>query len=63
MNTAQIAKMQRGREKHRETAAQESCKRVTAFILWLETGSVLRSIPPIPTDAEWAVARSRGVVK
>lgn len=46
--------MQRGRERKLEEQRAIGRKRVTDFTAWLKAGSVLRDIPAIPKDSDYA---------
>jgi hypothetical protein len=57
------AAMKKGRERHLREQRREALARVAAYERWLKAGSRLREIPQIPSDADYAIARSAGRVK
>lgn len=54
MRPEHIAAMQAGRRAAADARRQSAEARVEAFRAWLRAGSVLRDIPEIPTDADFA---------
>ncbi len=54
--------MQKGAARYRREQRREAIRRVVVFERWLRTGSRLRDIPAIPTDADYALARAAGKV-
>lgn len=53
MTPAQLRRMQAGRRRWLAQQDREARARVRAFKRWLAAGSPLRSIPEIPTDADY----------
>lgn len=60
MTNEHKAAMMRGRQKYNQRRRQEACERVCAFTAWLAAGSILRDIPCVPTDSDYAIAREMG---
>jgi hypothetical protein len=58
MNAAQKRAMQQGRERYQRERQARAIARVEAFRAWLAGGSVLRAIPEIPSDADYAASRA-----
>ena len=52
--------MREGRERARAERRRRAVARVRAYERWLCSGSALRTIPPIPSDAEYRAARAAG---
>lgn len=59
MNSAQIRAMQDGRKRSARERERDSIYRVRAYTKWLKAGSNLRTMPDLPTDADYALARRR----
>jgi hypothetical protein len=51
-----------GRRRKQTEDRKAAIARVDAYERWLKRGSVLRQIPPIPTDADYRKARDAGRV-
>ena len=45
----------------RSRRTREAVSRVRAYEAWLKAGSPLKSIPPVPRDWEFRVARKAGL--
>lgn len=58
MNAQQLAAMREGRERVRAKHRQMATERVDVYLKWLKSGSDLKRIPPIPSDADFRLARS-----
>lgn len=61
MSELQLSAMQAGREREQLRRDTLSAERVSAFTAWLKAGSVLREIPCVPSDLDYAAARRRGM--
>lgn len=56
-----VADMRRGAVKARRRRDREAVARVRAYEAWLKAGSPLKSIPPIPRDSDFRIARRAGL--
>lgn len=60
MTHAQLKRMEAGRRRKQREQQRGAIARVVAFERWLAAGSVLRQIPCLPTDVDYAIARAAG---
>ena len=63
MTTAQLQAMQAGRRRADRERLRNAIDRVRNYERWLRTGSVLRRIPEIPSDADYRIARNAGATR
>lgn len=57
-----IRRMQAGRKRGQLAQTHEAISRVQRFEAWLKAGSVLKDIPCVPSDMDYAMARKHGKV-
>jgi hypothetical protein len=63
MNADRLAAMREGRIRAERERRKAGIARAVAYERWLARGSKLRDIPPIPTDADYELARAAGKIR
>ena len=63
LSAAHKRAMAQGRERARREEQKDSKKRVVTYRRWLANGSVLKEIPEIPSDSDFARLRSAEAIR
>lgn len=59
LTSQQKTALRKGRERATRQRRRDAIRRVARYQAWLKAGSNLRSIPEIPSDADYRIARGR----